>query len=77
MKAEEELESDNLRSARKALSMLREAAHNGAGPAKVEDTLNTIRLLAPTGVLEVIENPVFGAQKFVYIKTGNIVEIDR
>jgi len=75
---EEELGGNRskLRSARKALSMLREAAHDGT-PAKVEDTLNTVRLFAPTEVLEAIEDPVLAAQKFVYIKTGNIVEIHR
>ena len=78
MRVEEDLncERSKVRAADKALSMLREAAHVGT-PAKVEDTLNTIRLLAPTDVLEAIRTPMETAQSFVFARTGNSVEISR
>ena len=78
MRVEEDLncKRSKVRAADKALSMLREAAHVST-PAEVEDTLNTIRLLAPTDVLEAIRTPMETAQSFVFARTGNSVEISR
>ena len=78
MRVEKDLnyERSKVRAADNALSMVREAAHVGT-PAKVEETLETVRLLAPTDVLEAIRTPMETAQSFVFARTGNSVEVSR
>ena len=69
-------EREKVRSADHALTMLRNAARVGTS-SKVEETIRTIRLLAPTEVLEAIRAPMEVAQSFVFARTGNSVKISR
>lgn len=69
-------ERSKVRAADHALTMLRNAARVGT-PSKVEETIETIRLLAPTDVLEAIRTPMEVAQSFVFTRTGHAVKISR
>jgi len=78
---EEMLESrvdslDHTMAGDRALSMLRNAARVGT-PAKVKSTVQTIVGLAPTPVLEAISGSLELAQSFVFIRTGEAIDIRR
>ena len=60
----------------KALRMLRNAARVGT-PTAVRETLHLIVGLAPTEVLEAIRSPLEIAQSFVFIRTGEAIDITR
>lgn len=76
VESELDFDREKVRSADHALTMLRNAAHVGT-VAKIKDTVQTIRLLAPTEVLEAIRTPMEVAQSFVYVRRGEKVLINR
>jgi len=59
-----------------ALRMLRNASRVGT-VKKVKETIQTITRLAPTPVLEAITTSLEIAQSFVFVRTGEAVDIRR